>query len=95
MGRNLKAKATKSTTTWVFSFKLVFLTKTLLIAKRSPLSAKTILFWGKIHLMGKRESFLVFDQNKSPKMVWFAKSKYFDLESRKMGLFAKSKTCGG
>jgi hypothetical protein len=45
--------------------------------------------------MGKRESFLVFDQNKSPKMVWFAKSKYFDLESRKMGLFAKSKTCGG
>jgi hypothetical protein len=86
----------KGQSNWInHHLKLVFLTKTLLIAKRSLFSAKTILFWGKSHLMGKGRFFLVFDQNNSSKMVWFAKSKYFDLESRKMGLSAKTKTCGG
>jgi hypothetical protein len=40
-GEKLKAKATRSTTTWVIlRFKLVVLIKTLLIAKRSPLVTK-------------------------------------------------------
>jgi hypothetical protein len=52
-GEKFKAKANRSTTSRVFGFKLVSLVKTILIAKRSPLIAKTILFWGKSHLMEK------------------------------------------
>jgi hypothetical protein len=53
-GEKIKAKATRSTATCefqkVFVFELVFLIKTLLIAKRSPLIAKLFSFGGVIFL---------------------------------------------
>jgi hypothetical protein len=52
----IKAKATESTTTCEFQkdlcFELVFLIKTLLIAKRSPMIAKLFSYGGEIFIMG-------------------------------------------
>jgi hypothetical protein len=56
--------------------------------KRSPLITKLLSCGGGIFLMGKGE-LLVFDQNESGKMVWFAKLKCFNLEVRKWICFVK------
>jgi hypothetical protein len=80
-GEKIKAKATRSTATCefqkVFVFELVFLIKTLLIAKRSPLIAKLFSFGGVIFLWEKGEllvswSKLVFENGLicKNKVIW-------------------------
>jgi hypothetical protein len=78
----------------VFVFWSCLFIKTLLMAKKSPPIAKLFSYGGETFLMEKGE-FLVFDQNKSLKMVWVAKPKNFVLEVIKMILIVKFKTSGG
>jgi hypothetical protein len=54
-------------------FELVFLIKTLLTAKRSPLIAKLFSYEGEIRLMGGRENFLY--------LVKTSHEKWFDLQN--------------
>jgi hypothetical protein len=60
-GREIKVKATGSTTTCEFFEK--FKCKYTWFFDQNPLIAKTTLLWGRNLIMGKRGSFWLFDQN--------------------------------
>jgi hypothetical protein len=91
-GREINAKATRSTVIYVFQKIIVFWTclfyENPVNRKRSPLIRKILSCGGQIFLMGKGK-LLAFWSKLSWKMVWFAKLKCFVLEVRKWFCFAK------